>query len=277
MSLTATKAAAYLHHIHLSSPDPQRLAAFYGATMEMDVTRRDGVFLLSGPGRRLIVSEGPVNKLGHGAFACRDREGLDELKATAEAKGLSPKIVDSPIMRHAFSVTDPDGNTIFFGLAAPEPEARRGRRGPTQHLTLATRNVQAIEDFYSDKLGFAVSDRVRKATGEISTCFMRSNHEHHTLACFLADRTGIDHHSYEAGEWNVIRDWADHFATQKIQLMWGPGRHGPGNNLFIFIVDPDGNWIEVSAELEVVHDRPPKEWLHEEHTLNLWGNAILRS
>jgi catechol-2,3-dioxygenase len=109
------------------------------------------------------------------------------------------------------------------------------------------------------------------------TCFMRGNHEHHNLACFHQDRSGIDHHSYEAGEWDTIRDWADHLATQDIQLMWGPGRHGPGNNLFIFIVDPDGNWIEISAELEVIHDRPVKDWPHGERTLNLWGRAILRA
>ena len=38
------------------------------------------------------------------------------------------------------------------------------------------------------------------------------------------------------------------------------GGTGPGNNLFIFIEDPDGSWIEVSAELEVIHDRPVKDW-----------------
>jgi hypothetical protein len=59
--------------------------------------------------------------------------------------------------------------------------------------------------------------------------------------------------------------------------MWGPGRHGPGNNLFAFIEDPDGNWIEVSAELEVVCDREIRDWPQAERTLNLWGNAILRS
>src|SRR5258708_6457489 len=155
MSLSATKAVAYLHHVHLCSPDPQRLAAFYAATMEMKSARRDGFFLLTGPGRRLIISEGPLNKLGHGAFACRDREGLDELRAAAEAKGLAPKEVQSPIMRHAFSVTDPDGNDIFCGLVAAEPESQPGRKGPTQHLTLAAGNVRAIEEFYSGKLGFA--------------------------------------------------------------------------------------------------------------------------
>jgi catechol 2,3-dioxygenase len=59
----------------------------------------------------------------------------------------------------------------------------------------------------------------------------------------------------------------------------GPGRHGPGNDLFIFIVDPDENWIEISAELEIIHDhdRPVKHWPHRERTLNQWGRAILRA
>ena len=116
----------------------------------------------------------------------------------------------------------------------------------------------------------------------MTTCFMRSNHEHHSLACFYHDAPGldgqgIDHHSYEAGEWDTIRDWCDHLASKDIPLMWGPGRHGPGNNLFVFIADPDGNWIEISAELEVVHDRPVKIWPHGERTLNQWGRAIMRS
>ena len=36
---------------------------------------------------------------------------------------------------------------------------------------------------------------------------------------------------------------------------WGPGRHGPGNNLFVFYTYPDGDWIEISGELETIYDR----------------------
>ena len=277
--LTTLKAGAYLHHIHLQSPDPERLASFYADALDMGVDRQgDGAFACSGPGRRLVISEGEAKKLAHGAFACRDREGLDDIRARAEAEGLEPKPVSTPLFaQDAFSVTDPDGNAIVFGLAAGDAASRPGMKGPIQHLTLATHDVMAIEEFYAGKLGFAVSDRVRNKAGEVTTSFMRSNHEHHTLACFRSNRQGIDHHSYEAGDWNTIRDWADRFAEREIPLMWGPGRHGPGNNLFIFIEDPDGNWIEVSAELEVIHDRPVKEWKHEPYTLNMWGPAIMRS
>jgi catechol 2,3-dioxygenase-like lactoylglutathione lyase family enzyme len=277
MTYSALHAAAFLHHIELQSSNPERLAKFYGEAMQMQVSKEGAVYVCRGPQRRLIISPGQDKKLALGAFGVRDGEALEALRGRAEKEGLKPQDAPSIFMDKAFSVVDPDGNKILFGLGKADPEGLEGLKGPTQHLTLATHDPEAIEAFYCGKLGFAVSDRVRKPNGEVATIFTRGNHEHHNLACFRSDRVGVDHHSYEAGEWNVIRDWCDHLATLDIQLMWGPGRHGPGNNLFIFIVDPDGNWIEISAELEVIHDRPVKEWPHGERTLNLWGKAILRS
>ena len=280
MSLTALQASAYLHHLHLQSPEPERLAKWYGKAMLMKVDALpDYGWLAAGPARQVIFSSGEAKKLAHAGFAVRDADSLAGLRARAAEMNLSPQSVEVPLFRAgAFGVTDPDGNSIFFGLAIPQPvDSTKAIRGPIQHLTLASRDLQAIEDFYAGKLGFGVSDRVVSDEGKVMTCFMRGNHEHHNLACFYQDRQGMDHHSYEAGEWDTIRDWSDHLATQDIQLFWGPGRHGPGNNLFIFIKDPDENWIEISAELEVVHDRPVKTWPHEERTLNLWGRGVLRA
>lgn len=277
--LTALQANTYLHHLHLGTPDIARMARFYEAVMDMTATGQpDGGRLLSGPGRRLLFSDGLANRLVHAGFAPRDREGPDGLRERARMQGLEPRTVAAPLFAPgAFGVTDPDGNLVAFGLAADRPSPAHRLRGPIQHLTLATRNVQAIEDFYAGKLGFGVSDRVVGNTGRVTTAFMRGNHEHHNLACFLNQRAGIDDHSYEAGEWDTIRDWCDHFAAHDVQAMWGPGRHGPGNNQFVFIEDPDKNWIEVSAELEVIHDRPVKQWPHAERTLNLWGRAVMRA
>lgn len=271
------RGSAYLHALHLHSPDPPRLAAFYGEAMDMTVEPLAEAWICRGPRRCLIVSAGAAQTLHHAALACSDQTALDDLYRRAVDQQFAPAAFDSPVLRPgAFIVRDPDGHGIVFGLA-DDAGPERTIRGPLQHLTFATQDVAALERFYAEGLGFAISDRVRRDTGEITTSFMRSNHEHHTVACFKAAHTGIDHHSYETGEWIGIRDWADRFASQHISLMWGPGRHGPGNNLFIFIKDPDGNWIEISAELEVIHDRPLEEWPHEEHTLNLWGNAIMRS
>jgi catechol 2,3-dioxygenase-like lactoylglutathione lyase family enzyme len=274
---TAVRAGAYLHHLKLTSPDPAGMAAFYGRVMDMPVSKSiDGAYLCQGPLRRILFAEGPAKGLAFAAFACRDAEGLAELRARASER-LEILPSPSPLFgEEAFGVRDPDGNLILFGLGKPQAEPK-GLRGPIQHLTLATHDVLAIEQFYVEKLGFLVSDRVREPDGSFATSFMRSNHEHHTLACFRADHQGVDHHSYEAGDWAVIKDWCDRMGDNQVPIMWGPGRHGPGNNLFIFIEDPDRNWIEISAELETMYDRPIKDWPHAERTLNLWGRAIMRS
>jgi hypothetical protein len=71
---------------------------------------------------------------------------------------------------------------------------------------------------------------------------------------------------------------ADHLATLDIKLWWGPGRHGPGNNLFFMIQDPQGYLIEISARAGN-HAGRSREALVEarERTLNLWGTAFMRS
>src|SRR5207253_5124373 len=121
-----------------------------------------------------------------------------------------------------------------------------------QHMVLATDQVETVVRFFTDVVGMPVSDKA--VQGDATTaCWLRTDLEHHTLALFRAPERRLDHHSYEAGDWALIRDWADHFARQGLRLIWGPGRHGPGNNLFIMVEDPDGNRIEISAELETVN------------------------
>lgn len=279
MILTAVNAGMYLHHIALESVRPGELAAFYAKTLDMELAQMGpDEWRCVGPARRLAFLRGTSKKLAYAGLACRDRGSLDEMRARASSEGLTIEASPSAFFGdEAFSVRDPDGNVISIGLSKDHGPEPNGLCGPIQHLTFATFDVIAFEDFYRTKLGFAVSDRVLRDDGEVTTSFLRCNHEHHIFACFKSNRQGVDHHSYEAGEWDRIRDWCDRFGDLGIPLIWGPGRHGPGNNLFAFIEDPDGNWIEISAELEVVHDRPVKDWLHEERTLNLWGRAIMRS
>ena len=279
MKQTALLAGAYLHHLCFESPNPEKLSDFYGKIMQMKPQSIGGnAWLCSGKNRQILIKEGMKNRLEFAAFSCRDEGGLNLLKERVKEEGIEVINLQPDLFQNdAISIVDQDGHNISFGLSKPNMNAESVLNGPLQHLTFSTLNVEKFVDFYVGKLGFCISDRVLHSNGNLATCFVRSNHEHHTVACFKSDRIGVDHHSYEAGEWNAIRDWCDHFASMNIELMWGPGRHGPGNNLFVFVEDPDGNWIEISAELEVIHGRPSKDWPQEERTLNLWGKAILRS
>lgn len=283
MSQPQVRPTSYLHHVAFESADPKALAEFYALNMDMELTRiSDDEYRCEGPLRRLVVVKGTAKKLAYGALACRDAISLAAYRARAEENGIeilpspSPYFTDS-----AFAVRDNDGHLICFGMAKEQTVAykpsHKGIHGPTQHLTFATQDLDGFVDFYVNKLGFQLADRVIHADGRLATVFTTTNHEHHTIACFLSNRTGVDHHSYEAGSMENIKLWCDRFSSNGVQLTWGPGRHGPGNNLFIFYTDPDGNWIEISGELENIYDRDVIDWPQDPRTLNKWGDAILRS
>ena len=278
MPYTAFDAHAYLHHIAFYSSKPNELANFYRTGLDMKKERSNSGFLLKGNNRKVSILKKAKSSFAYAGFACQDREALSLLKKNLQAKDV--RVIEdngSLFDRENFAVLDPDKNKIYFGLANKKKEPLSNLHAPLQHITFSSKNVEAFTEFYNQILGFKISDKVRNNNGQLTTCFLRSNQEHHTLACFLSKNTGLDHHSYEAGTWERIKDWCDHFGKEKIELFWGPGRHGPGNNLFAFIEDNDKNKIEISAELEIVHDRSIKVWPHEPRTLNLWGKAFMRS
>ena len=280
---------ALLHHLSLQSPNPEGLSKFYSYTIGMEkkaiTHQKKSKWMCFGNDRRIIFSLGEKKKLDFAAFSLKDTNSLNDFKEIVLSNRVEIADFETPFFeKGSFSVKDPDGNVLVFGLSnnkegiAYSSTYKDSIYGPLQHLTFKSKNVERFEKFYEEKLGFFVSDRVMKDNGDFATSFLTSNHEHHTIACFKADIAEIDHHSYETGEWNRIKDWCDSLEKKGIQLKWGPGRHGPGNNLFIFIEDPDTNWIEISAELEIIHDREVRVWKHEPKTLNLWGpHSIMRS
>ena len=271
---------AKLDHLRFHTQDPERLIAFYRDGLGLEATEAGaGLWLLEGGERRLLIGRGQPHTLAFSAFALKDRDQLDKLRRHLGAAGVPLERSPSALFGEpAFAVCDPDGGLIVFGLAEAAARPKDELPGRLQHVVVRTPNLGPMVDFYQGKLGFRVSDWVRQDGGEATTCFLRSDPEHHSLAIFRAPDSALDHHAYETTCWNDIRDWADHFAGLRVPLSWGPGRHGPGNNLFLMVRDPDDNLVEFSAELEEMpQEKPAREWRHEEHTLNYWGQAIMRS
>lgn len=271
---------AQLHVLELQSPAPERLAEFYAGVLGMRCDRVDhGGIACTAPGRRLLLSRAERPGLGSAGYAFEDPDRLDALKRRIEAENVPLSSARSPFFRDgAFSVVDPDGTRLVFGVAGQARDDGDSAPARLQHFVMASPNCSKVAEFYEHVLGFRVSDRVHRDDGALTTCFLRSAHEHHSFAVFQAPAYRLDHHCYETTGWMDIRDWGDRLASARIPVVWGPGRHGPGNNLFLFTSDPDGNSVEFSAELEIVtNDRPAGRWPHEERTLNLWGKAPLRS
>ena len=274
---TAELWPARLHHLRRDSPKPEPLARFYGELLGDRVEPLpDASWLVAGRARRLVIGKGAAGAVPYFALHLQDGDHADAYRRRAK-----PEPFSSPLFADgAFALTDPDGRRVVFGLPRAESPAD-GLPGRLQHFVCATQRLPEMLEFYRG-LGMVESDRViegESPAGEaLAAVFLRSDPEHHVFAAFRAPESRPDHHCYETTGWLDIRDWADRMAALRIPLWWGPGRHGPGNNLFFMVEDPDGHKVEFSAELELMpRDAPHRTWPHEQRTLNLWGSAWMRS
>jgi catechol 2,3-dioxygenase len=267
-----------LHQVRLSSPQPVQLAHFYRDNLGLKIEQRGGGWLCEGAGRGIEIVPGVAKTLQAAVWAV-DESSLDEvlIRLSRHETAVHDRSAET-LESGAIGLRDPAGNLLIFGRPRVSSTSTTDKAPRLQHVVFACREMEPTLAFYTDVIGFTISDRVLDEEGRLRSCFLRSDHEHHSVAIFKAAEDRLDHHCYELRDWNDIKDMADSFAARRVRIQWGPGRHGPGNNLFIFVHDPDGNWVELSAELDVVApDRPEQVWPHEERTLNIWGPAPLRS
>ena len=267
---------ARLHHLCLSAHDVAAMTGFYRDAIGLVPEKLPGgSWLLSGGQRRLVIESGEPRRLAYSAYAVTDQQQLGALRDRVTRSGIAAAATSTPLFRDgAFSATDPDGWRVVFGVPVDSRTSPDRLPGRLQHVVKASTQVDRVTAFYRDGLGFELSDIVVDGDGAITTTFLRSDPEHHSFAVFRAKAAALDHFSLESSGWMDLRDWADHFARLEVPIFWGPGRHGPGNNLFLMVRDPEGNAVEISAELEVIpNDRPVVEWPHSERSLNLWGSG----
>ena len=291
---------AHLHRLHLQSPQPERLVDFYVRTYGMRKGQVPGLaageravaaaFSAMAPGRQVMASKGAANQLHYFLYNLETQAAwANFVQRTAQVPKADVSAF-AELPAHALAFRDPDGHCVVFASAdvdanevgtdvlAAASNAKALPPAITQHLGIRTPNIDAMAIFYSEVLGFVVSDRVHDDQGQLRACFLRTSELHHALALFGAPVSCFDHQSFEAPDWEGLKHWADHMGDLRQEIVWGVGRHGPGNDVFFMVRDPDGNLAEISSEIEVcTPDRPMGIWKHEERTLNLWGKAIMRS
>jgi len=238
---------ASLHHLHVVSEDPARLIEFYQRLLDMTLVMTDGPeTVLVGPKRTMTIVPAGNGAQPYWGFALKSQAGLAALRRRLEQNDTQIEPLASPLFEPgAFIVADPQGRRMAFGLPAAHAQAASGMPGRLQHTVFQTTELEPVVRFYTEQLGFTISDEVVDTDDTIKVVFMRSDDEHHSLAFFQGSKNEWDHHCYETNEWNDIRDWGDRFAAAKVPIFFGPGRHGPGRNLFFMVNDPDGNRVEL--------------------------------
>jgi catechol 2,3-dioxygenase-like lactoylglutathione lyase family enzyme len=267
MPLTRTATSS----LALRVPDVDEVVAFYTRIVGLRVhsgLEDGGVRLGWGAGHHVLDLRPGERALDLVAFEVAAPGLLDGLAATL---GAQLDVVDGV---RGFEIRDPDGNRLrFHDLVDRAGEALGdGARRPIryQHATLATSDLATTLAFYTDRLGFRLSDVMGEEFG-----WLRSSADHHTLAAVESGGQGLDHFSFDVSGWGDLLTWCDRLSAQGVDVTWGPGRHGPGNNLFIMFDDPAGNHVELSCEMERFWDDraeyAPRDWAPGAKTVNLWG------
>lgn len=270
---------AHLSHLALGVAAPGAVAAFYERVVGLSIDERlpgDVVRLGWGQGFHALELR-PGTGIHHVGLALPDAGAIERL--AGRLRGRDVAVDELPAGDgHPEGITfrDPDGNTIeAHGPVdrSGEHNADPGRR-PVRihHVTFATPDVAAMVAFYESALGFRVSDRM----GDVFV-WMRCNREHHTIAVVQAPEAGLDHYAYELDSWGDLKTWCDELAVRDVPITWGPGRHGPGNNLFVMFDDAAGHRVELCCEMERywddVAEYVPRRWAPGAKTINLWGPA----
>jgi len=269
-----------LHRVAIRVPDVDVAARFYTELWGLrEVGRTPAAVQLASQASDHAdywLVRGEDAPLDHLALAVSDQAALASLIEAASAAGGVLVDRSAPAGETCATLRDPDGNVLV--LTVPEGGAsvsssRVEREGPVKlgHVVLWSPQIEAMEAFYG-RLGFAVSDRTH-----IGMSFMRCNTDHHTLALVRHEtRRGLQHVAFDVTSLDAVMRQLGRMRKAGVDCIWGPGRHGPGNNVFTYYQDPAGTVIECYGELEQVpadQESVDARFWGPEHGGDIWGLA----
>lgn len=279
-----------LGYVGVETPDVDRMVDYYTNILDFSLVERtkDEAYLTTTfDHHSVVVRKGqakPRSFLGYEVWedlGDAERRLKDAGFAVDRRSDIAPSTPDVLLLEEPLTGTP---------IHLYDAQAGSGVKGytpirPTKlgHVAAFVSDLKPVQDFYEGLLGFKWSDTI----GDFFV-FLRCNSDHHA-ANFLASKKfeGLHHIAYEMRDLNHLQTMLDHLAQNGYRLEWGPGRHGPGHNLFTYHKDPDGNNIELFTQLDVIHDeskgyfepRPwhndfpqyPKTWEVDAIAVNSWG------
>jgi catechol 2,3-dioxygenase len=276
-----------LGHIGLLVADVDAYADFLEAALGARiVSREDAETLLTFNSRhhQIRLRRGSEPGCDGVGFDVQDPDALRALRKRVVEAGydfLSEEPA-TPAAHEGFSFQVPAGPVVELCVGIETAPSAVDRADPYRiahgaiprikklgHVTIGSPDTAAVESAFVDVLGFRISDRF---PGVLA--WARCNSDHHSVGFAPAEAPGVHHVAFEIESFAHYELFVDRLAALGTRLVWGPGRHGPGNNLFAYFEDPAGNLIEIYSDLiqiENEHDYVPLDWTDLQEVGNSWG------
>ena len=209
-------------------------------------------------------------------FDAAGRKAVDQIHEQVKLHGLAiidpPAPLKQPIGEYGFGFKDAEGCniTVVCGVADHADNADRpDRPRRLSHININTSDCDVSLAGFRDALGFRLTDTTRRLR------FLSCNDDHHTMVLGFAGGPTLNHIAFEMPDLESVMRGAGRMSDDGRAIEWGPGRHGPGNNVFCYFIGPDDLPLEYTAEMLQIDDRyqahEPDYWTWPSGRLEHWG------
>ncbi len=271
-----------IRSVEFGVPDVARAEAFYANVWRLSVAARQGgtVYLRATGADHHVLAlranfSAEILSIG---FRVRDEDSLVQIAQRVTA-------ADGKLIEPVVENQEPDGG-IVLKIATPEGFILRFHHGDAlhhdeevcsalplriSHVNLNCANIEATARFFQQALGFQLTDRSK------AMAFLRCNEDHHAIVLADSGVDGLNHVAFMMRDWESVMRGAGRMIDHGYPIGWGVGRHGPGNNVFAYFVDPFGFVVEYTAEVLQVDDtyqvHGPDYWVWPPGRTDHWGIA----
>lgn len=244
---------------------------FYTRVVGLTLVERDSATAYLRAGREhhaLVLHAAGQARLRHLAYETHDDSQTEALRAALAqlGAGLAEAPEQPGRLGAAFRFQDAEGNWSEVYRAqqlrsgTPAPGGGTLRLG---HFALGCADVDRQVAFYR-ALGLRLSDRRPGAA------WLRCNPEHHVLALFGVGAARYLHLAVDVGGWQGVLAALEGLRREGWAAEVGPVRHAEGDNVSIYVPDPDGLRVEFYADMERIDD--DEDHVRPDHPphFNLW-------
>src|SRR5882672_3792210 len=204
-----------------------------------------------------------------------DPTAVDALHAQILANGLKtvdpPGKLRQPHGSYGFGFKDPEGRNIAIVCGVKDhadAADRPDRPRKLSHINVNAGDSDATLACYRDALGFTLTDTTQRLR------FLSCNTDHHSMVLGFTGGATLNHIAFELPDLESVMRGAGRLRDDGRAIEWGPGRHGPGNNVFCYFLGPEDMPVEYTAEMQQIdashRAKPPEEWTWAPGRLDYW-------
>jgi len=280
----------HLRHVDLAVPDFDTQVDFYAGSWGLtSVGTGSGVTYQAAEGSpeqyQVRLREAPDKRLDLMAFGAANAADVDTLAARLSSAGVQmvcePDVLQTPGGGYGFRFFDNDGRTVEISSDVAVRTHRKIEEGESipvklSHVVMNTPNPRETVAFYERHLRFSLSDTLTHPRIGEAMFFLRVNAYHHSLAIARGPHVALHHASFELRGVDEYMRGTGRLLRAGVEKIWGPGRHLAGNNTFTYFLDPHGNTVEYTTELQTLDEdtwHPHLYDFSQPEVADQWGTA----